>query len=99
MDNSSYVKYICFLCSQEININLKYLQKGYLMLYESLKFHQNSLVRFEVIGHYSTLCKFWGCLDTSNYPASSLYLKLLILVAHFHIEITSIYYSETDYEP
>ena len=57
-----YGKCIRFLCSQEVNTNLRYLRKGYLMLYESLRFHQNPFIRCEGIGHCSTPCKFfWGC--------------------------------------
>ena len=31
------------------------------MWYESWKFHQDPLICWEVIGHYLTLCKIYGC--------------------------------------
>ena len=43
------------VCSLKINTVLRYLEKGFLMLYELLKFHEDPLLCCEVTGHYMGL--------------------------------------------
>lgn len=81
---------------EPLDHHLKVYIEGYLMLYKSLKLHEVPLIS---LGSYRPLFNSVNIGVAINTEPLVLHLKLVIIVTQFHIKVTPIYYSETNYEP